>query len=197
MKIIQKGERTIQFPKIFINQFAIFILLGFLITILLFVSNIIAKTFSSMFGVAFFITSIIIFRIVAVIWKTDLLFQSYQIFSSTIAAFSAIIFFHDSISYGLDATLLFLVGITGINFTIIYWTDEVCKKLKIVLNKRVFDKKSILLAISLPIGFIIIYTYKSDIILLFDSHPWLATVIMVAFSIFVTFMITTRKNKKG
>ena len=91
-KYSQKSKHTSEFPKAFFNKLLILISLGSLISIFLFLSSMVVTKFSFMYGIGFFIIFIIIFRIIAAEWKTDLLLPAYIFFSSAILAFSAYIF---------------------------------------------------------------------------------------------------------
>lgn len=195
-KIIQKSEQIVEFPKTFINKFKIFISVGFLMAFLLFISSIVAQKFTLIYGIGFLIASIAIFRIVAIKWQNDLLLPSYKFFSSAILSFSAVIIFYDSI-YSLDRMLVWLFLLVLSIYALIFWIDEVYKKIKINLDKKPIDKKSVILVVSLPLIFVVLYEYASDIIIVFDTHPWLATVIMVAFSVLVTYILTRKKETKG
>lgn len=196
-KKIQNSEHIAEFPKTFFNKLIIFILLGSLMAILLFLSSMVVKKFSFMSGVGFFIILITIFRIVAIEWKNDLLLPSYIFFTSTILSFSAIIFFYDSINYGLDKMLIWLVLAVILSYALTFWIDEVYRKFKINLSQKTIDKKFAAITVSLLLIFFILYTYISNIIAFLDTHPWLATVLMVAISIITTYVMARRKEIKG
>lgn len=196
-KDIQKSKHASEFPKTFFNKLLILILLGSLISILLFLSSMVVTKFSFMYGIGFFIISITIFRIVAAEWKNDLLLPAYIFFSSAILAFSSYIFFYNSENYGLDKMLIWLLLVVVSSYFIIYWIDEVYRKLKINLINKTIDKKFAAITVLLPLLFFILYTYMSNIIVLFDTHPWLATVVMVAISVLTTYVLARKKEIKG
>ena len=192
---IRQSKQTIEYPKTFFNKLLFFILLGSLMTILLFLSNMVEKKFSFTHSVGFFIASIIIFRIVAAEWKKNLLLPAHIFFSSAVLSFSAYIFFINPVHYGLDG-FLFLPLVIIASYALIFWIDESYKIFKLNFGGKKVNKVFVTITILLLSVGVILYTSISDVIILLDTHPWLATVVMVGISVTTTYILTKR-NKRG
>lgn len=190
-KIILKNE-PINFPKPLLKKFLNLFLLGLILAILMYVSFKISLKFSYPIGLMFLCIIIIFFRIISAKWLKDFILSSHIFFSSGILSFAAFIVFFDLFDVDLGLKFFILVFLIVLFYVFIYYIDEVYKILIIDFK----FKKKFLAPISI-LALVIIIIYKSEyLILIFDSHPWLATVIMVSSSIVITYLLTRTKERE-